>query len=91
MTDNELGIELNEPLVSVEEYLAAGVHIAEQRSGGVFGCVQRFWNGDEVPALIERKRCVIRFAGDPECQIQLPVIVGRIIKSFDDLLKCRET
>ncbi|HJK44770.1 MAG TPA: 30S ribosomal protein S2, partial [Methanocorpusculum sp.] len=27
MTDNELGIELTEPLVSVEEYLAAGVHI----------------------------------------------------------------
>ncbi|HJJ37699.1 MAG TPA: 30S ribosomal protein S2 [Methanocorpusculum sp.] len=31
MTDNELGIELNEPLVSVEEYLAAGVHIGTQQ------------------------------------------------------------
>ena len=31
MTDNELGIELTEPLVSVEEYLAAGVHIGTQQ------------------------------------------------------------
>ncbi len=31
MTDNELGIELNESLVSVEEYLAAGVHIGTQQ------------------------------------------------------------
>lgn len=31
MTDNELGIELTEPLVSVEVYLAAGVHIGTQQ------------------------------------------------------------
>ncbi|MCK9313179.1 MAG: 30S ribosomal protein S2 [Methanocorpusculum sp.] len=31
MTDNELGIELNEPLVPVEDYLAAGVHIGTQQ------------------------------------------------------------
>ncbi|HJK01574.1 MAG TPA: 30S ribosomal protein S2 [Methanocorpusculum sp.] len=31
MTDNELGIELTEPLVSVEEYLATGVHIGTQQ------------------------------------------------------------
>lgn len=31
MTENELGIELKEPLVSVEEYLAAGVHIGTQQ------------------------------------------------------------
>ncbi|HJJ99475.1 MAG TPA: 30S ribosomal protein S2, partial [Methanocorpusculum sp.] len=31
MTCNELGIELTEPLVSVEEYLAAGVHIGTQQ------------------------------------------------------------
>ena len=31
MADNELGIELTEPLVSVEEYLAAGVHIGTQQ------------------------------------------------------------
>ncbi|WOX57373.1 30S ribosomal protein S2 [Methanoculleus receptaculi] len=31
MTGNELEIELKEPLVSVEEYLAAGVHIGTQQ------------------------------------------------------------
>jgi small subunit ribosomal protein S2 len=31
MADNELGIELNEPLVPVEDYLAAGVHIGTQQ------------------------------------------------------------
>ena len=31
MTDNDLGIELNEPLVPVEDYLAAGVHIGTQQ------------------------------------------------------------
>ncbi|MDR3101871.1 MAG: 30S ribosomal protein S2 [Methanocalculaceae archaeon] len=31
MTDNEFGIELTEPLVPVEEYLAAGVHIGTQQ------------------------------------------------------------
>ena len=35
MTDNELGIELTEPLVSVEEYLAAGVHIGTQQKDDV--------------------------------------------------------
>ncbi len=31
MTGNELGIELKEPLIPVEEYLAAGVHIGTQQ------------------------------------------------------------
>ncbi|HOL41973.1 MAG TPA: 30S ribosomal protein S2, partial [Methanospirillum sp.] len=31
MNGNEMEIELNEPLVSVEEYLAAGVHIGTQQ------------------------------------------------------------
>ncbi|MCP1662248.1 MAG: 30S ribosomal protein S2 [Methanocalculus sp. MSAO_Arc1] len=31
MSENELDIELNEPLVPVEEYLAAGVHIGTQQ------------------------------------------------------------
>ena len=31
MTGNELEIELKEPLIPVEEYLAAGVHIGTQQ------------------------------------------------------------
>ncbi|MDD1709967.1 MAG: 30S ribosomal protein S2 [Methanoregulaceae archaeon] len=31
MTENEMEIELNEPLVPVEEYLAAGIHIGTQQ------------------------------------------------------------
>jgi len=31
MTENEIEIELNEPLVPVEEYLAAGIHIGTQQ------------------------------------------------------------
>ncbi|MBN1166667.1 MAG: 30S ribosomal protein S2 [Methanospirillaceae archaeon] len=31
MNENEMEIEINEPLVSVEEYLAAGVHIGTQQ------------------------------------------------------------
>ena len=31
MTENEMEIELKEPLVPVEEYLAAGIHIGTQQ------------------------------------------------------------
>ncbi|HJJ55797.1 MAG TPA: 30S ribosomal protein S2 [Methanocorpusculum sp.] len=31
MTDNELGIEINEPLIPIEEYLSAGIHIGTQQ------------------------------------------------------------
>ena len=35
MNGNEMEIELNEPLVSVEEYLAAGVHIGTQQRAAI--------------------------------------------------------
>ncbi len=39
-----------------KDVFVVGFDTAEERAEGVFGCVQRFGNGDEVPALGERDR-----------------------------------
>ncbi|KUL02920.1 MAG: 30S ribosomal protein S2, partial [Methanomicrobiales archaeon 53_19] len=55
MSENELDIELNEPLVPVEEYLAAGVHIGtQQKSNEMMNFIYRV-RGDGLYIIDIRK------------------------------------
>ncbi|MCK9298436.1 30S ribosomal protein S2 [Methanoculleus sp. YWC-01] len=66
MTGNELGIELKEPLIPVEEYLAAGVHIGtQQKSKDMMKFIYRV-RGDglyilDIQATDERVKVAAQF------------------------------
>jgi small subunit ribosomal protein S2 len=66
LTGNELGIELKEPLIPVEEYLAAGVHIGtQQKSKDMMKFIYRV-RGDglyilDIQATDERVKVAAQF------------------------------
>jgi small subunit ribosomal protein S2 len=66
LTGNELGIELKEPLIPVEEYLAAGVHIGtQQKSKDMMKFIYRV-RGDglyilDIQATDERIKTAAKF------------------------------
>ena len=71
MTGNELEIELKEPLVPVEEYLAAGVHIGtQQKSKDMMKFIYRV-RGDglyilDIQATDERVKTAAKFLSEYE-------------------------
>ena len=71
MTGNELGIELKEPLIPVEEYLAAGVHIGtQQKSKDMMKFIYRV-RGDglyilDIQATDERIKTAAKFLSQYE-------------------------
>jgi len=71
LTGNELGIELKEPLIPVEEYLAAGVHIGtQQKSKDMMKFIYRV-RGDglyilDIQATDERIKTAAKFLSQYE-------------------------
>jgi small subunit ribosomal protein S2 len=86
MTENELEIELKEPLVPVEEYLAAGVHIGtQQKSKDMKRFIYRV-RGDglyilDIRATDERIKTAAKFLGqfDPS---QILIVTSRQYGQF---------